>query len=909
MSQYAIGAGVAAGVCAGLLLVGGGIVTVALIPVFIAAGSSSTSTQAPATRGGIISSDISGSTLAIGSNLGDISLLDTNTTKIRQNYTESGSIKSLKFLDTFILVYASTGGNLVIRNINTGQIIRSVPKLGPLNSLVITKDYNIITSDDYGRILTFNILGLLKNNISIGSPINSISLLSNENLVTSQNNLINIWDTNFKLVKTIYVSDVFNNLIVAVPTNGISETIIYSQGSKVVILDPTTTKEIRNIVLNETITDITQLSNGLLAVSTSNSISYYYLATGTLVRSTSNTNGTITNIIANQNNIIIGNLAGGVNFISNSKFDVRIILPALSASATSISVLDNKVSASSSDGQLVIIDKTSGNILLKTTVFNKVPIVMIKSLDSFTLLAVSSNGILSYVDSESGFIYKTVSINENIVSSVVLSNGEILIGNSNGTIRVLDRDFVIKKSVVTNHNGPISLLIELKSGLYLSVNNEVAKIWSSLKNHTLQVEINNIDLIVDATEMSDGNIVTISRDGILRKWAYVINSRLMRASAVISLSFKVDNIVAKSVDFLPSGNVLIGTENSLIEYSFFSGGKEINKQMISATSAVYVDTDGKVIAGSANGEIFMQIEPTTLITTSPVTVVRTTPLITTPITTLTSTSSKVTTIKANLTTLNTNSIESTSPTRKTTKLTTTNENTSITQNTTFTTTDTTSSSISLAENTTTLSVANTTTPNQNLTSTTSQTNTTTLINNGTTSIENKTMTSTESTTMTTSINQNTTASANSTIIQNTTTPSTSIITSTTTTTQLVNTTSDTTLSRSTTLVVNETTLNPNSTVLINATNSSSSTLVSFNSTISIGNTTTQMSTLNATDLKNSTMSTLLTTLLLNVTSSVNNNGSLTTSPDTTSSVTVISSNTTPISTSTATSTISTSAAG
>ncbi|CAF0750891.1 unnamed protein product [Brachionus calyciflorus] len=598
-------------------------------------------------RGSVISLATSGTELiASGSSLGEIFIWDI-TKGLTQKIQSTGSIKSLNFLDLNNLISISSDGTLTFWDIQNVQSYRinKYNNYGSFNSLVLNDQKQILIRTSSNNILIFDPSGNLINTFKMNSNILSISLLKNGNLVTTSGFSLNIWDlNNFVLLKTFNTYVPTNNLLVTKEILGLNESIVYSSGLIVYVLDAQTGDLIRTITVVDTITSLTQLSNGLIAVSTRNSVFYYNLATGQLINYVLNLNGQILTILANGDNILLGTNFGAVLSIINEKIFINPsitsiqtstttlnksttqlgtnttitfttttiptpnglnILSIHNGSITSLSIESNKIASGSVDGSVSLIDRQNSNILFNISMQSSV--VYVKFLNDSILLSITNNGFINFISVNTGKILNTKVIFNRINSSVITPNGDIVLGTIYGDILVFGDNFEVKKNEIV-HSGSVNLLVILDANSYASVSYDSVKIWN-INTHELegQLDVSVVGLI----KFNNGNLLTITNEGILSIWS-TANVRKARFLNYYTISFSVvlseKSSSVNSLNLLSNGNLLIGTKDSLIEYNLITR-QEINNQKIDVSSVV-VDPLGEIIIGTSKGELYFQVSMT-----------------------------------------------------------------------------------------------------------------------------------------------------------------------------------------------------------------------------------------------------------------------------------------------------------
>jgi len=318
--------GIIAAIVAGsallLLLVIGGIVALALIPVYLN-GKDSNKTINNGTLvgpgGEITASALNGNLLAAGTSTGRILIRDlTNGGSFLASTT--GRVTGLQFVGNS-LVSVTNSGQVRFWDVTTGNAVNTfnLPNNAAATSVISGGNNEIYIGSTDGNVYVYNTNGNLLRTINAGSPVRSLGKLTSGNIVVGTDAAIQTYsNTNPNtLLNTIPTVGTLDSMIVTAPTNGIGESIVYSSGNNLRVFNPTNQTLLRTIPTSAPVRALTQTGTGILASAENTAIRFYNLANGNVVDTISNANPVVNTLNFRSNNdIIAGNSLGSINFFN-----------------------------------------------------------------------------------------------------------------------------------------------------------------------------------------------------------------------------------------------------------------------------------------------------------------------------------------------------------------------------------------------------------------------------------------------------------------------------------------------------------------------------------------------------------------------------------------------------------------
>ncbi|RNA33910.1 hypothetical protein BpHYR1_049301 [Brachionus plicatilis] len=592
----------------------GTVIALALIPVY---GSSSSSTSSVSgdgsddgTGGGSVSTTSTSSqtfvdhTQSVTSiTIVDKKIVSASRSKIVIRNTETNlveleikveNVTSVKFINSTTLITVSEDRKLTYYSLETGQELKTVSLVsyGSLTSLLVTSDQKIIIVTESKTILVLDRSGTIVKQILVCEEVTSMSLLSSGNFVYStQNSIIITKSDTYEIDREIKITGKISYMVVAKATSDFAESIVYSSEYSVFVVS-TSGVFIREIKSWESISGITQLSTGLIAVSIENYVLVYNISTGLVISTfTLETNSRIVVIETNGTGVICGTESGSIvvifEFESFSSVNVSS-LTVTNVTISTVSVSSKYKILSCFDGKFYVYEKSSGTSLF--TYSFDIGIISTEFLLFNKALIVTRDGTTRIYNIETKEFEKSYSFGFQLYKCLIFSTNILLFTDLTGSIYILDSSLTIIKTL-SSHSSAASLY-SLDSYSFATYHGTLVKIWSS-ESFSLEREFNLETNIFSLFKINTGELVTVNEFGFFSIWS----------SSFQSFSFgTIDfDIQVTSCKKLNSDRFLIGTRSWLYEYSL-TRRRIMNIFAINVYSFSF-DFDFKIIIGSSYGQV------------------------------------------------------------------------------------------------------------------------------------------------------------------------------------------------------------------------------------------------------------------------------------------------------------------
>lgn len=373
--------------------------------------------------------------------------------------------------------------------------------------------------------------------------------------------------------------------------------------------------------------------------------------------------------------VSIGSLYGQIDFLETLKtfyvYNSRKStwsVPAHKTSITCLTASRTKIVSGDNKGSVVITNKRDGKVEHQVSVFEK-SVFSVHFVDNEFVFTMCDDGCLAILSLINGQKVKSSGLENRVSGSLVLNNKDILVSDILGTITVLDIDLNVKKTF-SAHTGPAKIPFSFsESTRFVTFSQNIFKIWQ-VSDYTLISESRTITSIYAMVILSNKRIISLSKGGRITIWASSSSRfNIGRQSFSENKNIQVNELEDKDVSSLnsyPDDKLLVGSNDTLLKYDTESESVESNNQV--DNNAAVLDSDGGAFYGTNSGNVFLgesnntsSLNETTTLQTNSVN--QTTPLFNQSTALQTSTSSNLTqtfssqmitnaTILANMTTLN-----------------------------------------------------------------------------------------------------------------------------------------------------------------------------------------------------------------------------------------------------------------